>query len=105
MVTLPVGGTKLDVKLCVTRHDLESMRRSRKFVLGEISFNVATAEDIVLYKLQYWRGQDQVDVRNIKAAFRGLDLRYIKSRLGVVEEDSGEPVRERWSQVLEETKR
>ena len=60
---------------------------------------VATPEDIVLYKLQTWRTQDQADIENLLANVKRLDRRYIAEHLATLEDGTGHPVRERWRAI------
>jgi len=61
---------------------------------------VASPEDIVLYKLQTWRTQDQADIENLLTNVKAIDRRYIANRLAAIEEKTGHPVRERWELII-----
>jgi hypothetical protein len=100
IIKLPIDDTELDLKLCAYAHDYEALKRAQKFVQGPFVIFVASAEDIVLYKLQYWRRQDQADVERILAQYKPLDRGYIVSWLDKVEEETGFPVRKRWEAFL-----
>jgi len=99
MVTLPIGATKLDLRLCAMRHDYKALERVRPFIRGDTTLSIATPEDLALFKLQYWRGQDKTDVENLARLSPNLDLAYIEEWLPIVEEDSGAPVRARWAEI------
>lgn len=100
LIKLPIDDTELDLVLCANPHDYESLKRARKFVQGAFAIFIASAEDIVLYKLKYWRRQDQADVAKIVAEYKPLDRRYIETWLDKIGEDEGFPVRRRWEALL-----
>lgn len=100
LIKLPIDDTELDLVLCAHTHDYEALKRAKKFVQGSFEIFVASAEDIVLYKLKYWRRQDQADVAKIVAEYKPLDQEYIEIWLGKIEEDEGFPVRKRWEAFL-----
>ena len=100
LIKLPIGDTELDIKLCVYDHDYEALKRAQRFIQGPYVIFVASAEDLVLYKLQYWRRQDQADVERIVAEYEPLDRDYIKAWLDKIEVETGFPVRKRWEALL-----
>jgi len=100
LIKLPIDATELDLKMCVHPHDYVALKRAHEFAQGPFVIFVASAEDIVLYKLQYWRRQDQADVERIVAEYKPLDLDYIEAWLDTVEADTSFPVRERWEAFL-----
>jgi hypothetical protein len=100
LIKLPIGNTELDLKLCLYSHDYEALKRAQKFVQGPFVIFVSSAEDLVLYKLQYWRRQDQADVEKILAEYGPLDRDYIEAWLDQVEAETGFPVRKRWEAFL-----
>lgn len=100
IIKLPIGDTKLDIKLCVHDHDFEALKRAQRFVQGPYVIFVASPEDLVLYKLQYWRRQDQADLERLLAEYGSLDRDYIEAWLDKVEADTGFPVRKRWEALL-----
>jgi hypothetical protein len=100
LIKLPIDDTELDLKLYSYSHDYEAFQRAQKFVQGQFTISVASAEDIVLYKLQYWRRQDQADVERILAEYKPLDRKYIEAWLDQVEEETGFQVKKRWKGLL-----
>jgi len=103
IIQLPIGDTELDVKLCDTGHDAEAMARAARADFEGFALMVASAEDLVLYKLQMWRTQDQADIENLLANVTDLDRRYIRKHLAPIEESTGHPVRERWDDIVRRT--
>jgi len=100
IIQLPIGATELDIKLCGEGHDMEALGRAKRAAFEGFELAVASPEDIVLYKLQAWRTQDQADIENLIANVKGLDRRYIGEHLAPIEEKTGHPVRERWEEIL-----
>ena len=100
IVQLPIGATELDIKLCAEGHDMETLSRAKRADFGGFELMVASAEDLVLYKLQMWRTQDQADIENLLSNVQGLDRRYIRRHLAPIEESTGHPVRERWEDIV-----
>lgn len=99
IIRLPIGDTELDVKLCAEGHDLEALARAKQARFDDFELTVATPEDIVLFKLQSWRRQDQADIENLLRNVRKLDRRYILRRLARIEEATGHPMRRRWDEI------
>ncbi len=100
IVRLPIGTTELDVKLCAEGHDMEALARAKRAAFEGFELMVASPEDLVLYKLQTWRRQDQADIENLLSNVKGLDRRYVQRHLAAVEERTGHPVRERWKDIV-----
>lgn len=100
IIRLPIGATELDIKLCAEGHDMEALARARRAAVEGFELSVATPEDIVLYKLQTWRTQDQADIENLLANAKGLDHRYIGTHLEPIEGRTGHPVRARWEEIV-----
>ena len=105
IIQLPIGATELDIKLCAEGHDMEALARAQRAAFGGFELAVASPEDIVLYKLQTWRTQDQADIENLLANVNRLDRRYIKEHLAPLQEETGYPVRERWESALRQAKK
>lgn len=99
MIQLPVGETELDLKICTTRHDREALERATVARFADFTLSVGSPEDLILYKLQSWRRQDQADIENLLTHARGLDAAYIRSRLKPLEKETGAPLRARWNSI------
>ncbi len=100
IIRLPIGATELDIKLCAEGHDMEALARAKRAAFEGFELTVASPEDLVLYKLQTWRTQDQADIENLLANVKGLDRRYIGEHLAPIEGETGCPVRERWEEIV-----
>lgn len=100
IIQLPIGDTELDVKLCGQGHDMEALARAKRADFEGFGLMVASPEDLVLYKLQMWRTQDQADIENLLSNVKDLDRRYIRKHLAPIEENTGHPVRERWDDIV-----
>ncbi len=99
IIKLPIGETELDIKLCSTDHDLEALARSKVAKFDDFALSVACPEDVILYKLQPWRRQDQADIENLLASVRDIDVDYIEGHLAPLEEKTGHPMRQRWEEI------
>lgn len=95
IIKLKIGDTELDLKRARTPHDLEALRRAETFDVEGIPIQVATPEDVVLYKLQSWRLQDQADVQRVKETIK-LDAGHLEKWLDLLEKETGSPLRQRW---------
>jgi len=99
LIKVPLGDTELDLKLCKTRHEREALTRAKTFEAKDHRLRIAVPEDLILFKLQYWRKQDQADIESILKQRKDLDLKRVESWLGAVEEETDHPVRERWREA------
>ncbi len=94
------GDTELDLKLCETQHERESLARSKIFDANDHRLRIAVPEDIVLSKLQFWRKQDQADIERMLKLRKDLDTKYVEKWLNPIEQETGFPMRERWKEAL-----
>ena len=101
LIKLPVGDTELDLKLFRTEHERQALARSKVFSAGDHRLRIAVPEDLVLFKLQYWRRQDQADIERMLKLRADLDAKYIERWLDPIEEETGFPVRARWKEIRE----
>jgi hypothetical protein len=101
LIKLPIGDAELDLKLCKTEHERQALARSKVFSAGDHRLRIAVPEDLVLFKLQYWRRQDQADIEKMLSLRADLDVKYIEKWLDPIEEQTGFPVRDRWKEIHE----
>ena len=99
LVKVPLGDTELDLKLSRSEHEQEALRRAKTFKAEDFELRIAAPEDLILFKLQYWRKQDQADIENMIQRRKDLDVKYVEARLRGVEIETGHPVQERWREV------
>jgi hypothetical protein len=99
LIKVPLGDTELDLKLCRTGHEQEALARAKTFKADDFELRIALPEDLILFKLQYWRKQDQADVERMIRQRKDLDFKYVEAWLGPVEGEMGCPVRERWREA------
>lgn len=90
-------GPKLDVHLVHSAHDRTAFAHAPRLNYRGQQIRMASAEDLVLYKLQAWRDHDQMDVRAILREVRKVDHDYVESWLDRITRESGAPMRERWT--------
>jgi hypothetical protein len=98
LVKLRLGDTELSKRLR-SEHEQEALARSKVFDAGDFRLRVAVPEDLILFKLQSWRRQDQADIERILKDRKDLDLRYVASWLDPIRRDTGAPMRERWDEI------
>jgi hypothetical protein len=98
LVKLRLGDTELDLKRLKSEHEQEALLRSKVFTADEYRLRIAVPEDLILFKLQSWRRQDQADIERILKERKDLDLRYIDSWLDTIRRDRGAPMRDRWNE-------
>ncbi len=99
IVTIPLGDTELDLKRSTTDHENEALARSKVFAADDFRLRIAVPEDLILFKLQAWRRQDQADVERLLRERNDLDLRHIESWLDRIGADTGAPLRDRWDEI------
>lgn len=99
LIKIPLGETEFDLKLCRSGHEREAQARARTFKAGDHELRIAVPEDLILFKLQYWRKQDEADIERIIRLRKDLDLKYVETWLKPVEEETGSPMRSRWNEV------
>ncbi len=99
LIKVPLGDTDLDLKLCRTRHEQEALARAKTFKADDYRLRISVPEDLILFKLQYWRKQDQADIERMLKQRTDLDLRYIEAWLDPIEGETSFPVRERWREA------
>lgn len=93
-------GPMLDVHRCLSVHDRSAFDHSVMLEKWGQSFRVASAEDLVIYKLQAWRLQDRADVHSLLTQVRDLDHAYIESWLDPLREATNQPMWDRWTDAI-----
>lgn len=99
LIKIPLGESELDLKLGRTPHEQETLRRAKFFEADDFRLRIALPEDLILFKLQSWRRQDQADVERMLRQRTDLDRIYIESWLEDLEQQTGFPMRERWDEI------
>lgn len=99
---LKTPGPRLDVKVATGAHDRAAFEHAGKVEIGGHPVAVASAEDLVLYKLMAWRLQDRADIHRLLREVRDFRHPYIESWLDRLAEESGDDLRARWSEALKE---
>jgi len=101
IVKIRLGDADLDLKRLRTDHEREALARSKVFTADDYRLRIAVPEDLVLFKLQSWRRQDQADIERLLEQRKDLDLRYIGAWLDPIGKESGAPMRDRWDEIRE----
>jgi hypothetical protein len=99
MIKLLVGESELDLKLGGSEHERKALARSKVFVAEDFRLRIAVPEDLVLFKLQSWRRQDQADIERLWKTRRDLDERYIEGWLDRLGDHTGLPLEARWREI------
>ena len=99
IVQLPIGRTRLDLKLGLEGHDRAALDRAKKARFDDFELLVAMPEDLILYKLKSWRTQDRADIENLLENVSDLEGSYIEGSLALLEKETGQPLRRRWKEV------
>ena len=99
LIKIPLGDTEFDLKLGRTPHERQALARSKLFKAEDFSLRIAVPEDLVLFKLQSWRRQDQADIERMLKLRTDLDIPYIESWLGPVENETAFPMKKRWDEI------
>ena len=99
LVKIGLGDAELDLKRCTTDHEKEALARSKIFAADDFRLRIAVPEDLILFKLQSWRRQDQADIERLLTQRKDLDLRTIESWLDRLGKDTGAPLRSRWNEI------
>ena len=99
-IRIPIGDTELDLQRGLARHDREALRRAHLFEAGAHRLRVAAPEDLILYKLRYWRRQDQADIERFLKERGDLDRAYIETWIPIIASETGDPLRSRWQEAV-----
>ena len=99
LIKLPLGESELDLKLGRSEHEREALSRSKVFAGDDFRLRIAVPEDLVLFKLQSWRRQDQADIERLWKSRRDLDVPYIKSWFDRLTGHTGLPISARWADI------
>jgi hypothetical protein len=71
-------GTGVDLSMAATPFEEEAIDRARYVTYGDWEIPVATAEDLIVWKMIASREKDIEDVRNLVDMNRDLDLRRVR---------------------------
>ncbi|MBI2921723.1 MAG: nucleotidyl transferase AbiEii/AbiGii toxin family protein [Planctomycetes bacterium] len=99
---LKTAGPRLDVKVATGAHDRAAFEHAGRVDIQGHPVAVASAEDLVLYKLMAWRPQDRADVHRLLREIRDLRRSYVESWLDRLSADEGADLRVRWAEALKE---
>lgn len=98
-VLLRITDVRLDVHIASSAHDKSAFEHAAVVDFGGRSVRVASAEDLVLYKLKAWRPIDKADISSLLEQVKGVRMSYIESWLDRVAEETGSDVRARWKEA------
>lgn len=91
----------IDIRLASFSIDRAAIRRAQEIPLFGHPLRIATAEDLIVYKLARWNALDQEDVRHILARFgSSLDTAYVEEQIRLLAEEAGLPdLMARWTTI------
>lgn len=98
-VLLRIDDVRLDVHIASSAHDKSSFEHAARVDFGGRSVRVASAEDLILYKLKAWRPIDKVYIASLLEQVKAVRMAYIESWLDRVAEETGADIRDRWKEV------
>jgi hypothetical protein len=84
----------VDLSLAWLPFELEAIAAREHLVRGEVQADIATPEDLIIYKAIAWRPQDQQDVERLLSLHaQRIDLRRVRSIVGELAAAIDEPDR------------
>lgn len=96
----PGGPWHLDITLGDSPFDRSALERRKKVVLFDRPIWVASAEDMIIYKVVSGRERDLVDARSIGRRQQGLDAEYLRRWAQWWESEEVNGVRARVEEIL-----
>ena len=95
-------GIRVDLVFSDSPYERHAIERARKMLVGDVSVNVASAEDLVVHKMVASRPRDLEDVRGVLLKNPDADLAYIRRWLDEFEQALDEPLSERFDELVAE---
>lgn len=71
-------GINVDLSLGLLPFEREAVKRSKRFKIGNITFNLPTPEDLIIFKAVAHRHRDIEDIREIVKIHTKVNRKYIK---------------------------
>jgi len=71
-------GINVDLSLGLLPFEREAIKRSKRFKIADIAFNLPTPEDLIIFKAVAHRPQDLEDIREIIKIHTRVNKKYIK---------------------------
>ena len=71
-------GINVDLSLCLLPFEKEAVKRSKRFKIGNIGFNLPTPEDLIIFKAVAHRPRDIEDIREIVKIHARINRKYIR---------------------------
>ena len=68
----------MDLSLGLLPFEREAIKRSKRFKIADIAFNLPTPEDLIIFKAVAHRPQDLEDIREIIKIHTRVNKKYIK---------------------------
>lgn len=98
---LPLGKWSVDIRLASVELDRQAIRRAKNADIYHTRMKIASAEDVILYKLARLEDVDRSDIRGIITRTKGhLDKRYMKMQANRLAKELALPnIVENWQWV------
>lgn len=74
-------GIGLDISLGLLPFEMEAIKGSRSYKIGDVSIRLPKAEDLIIFKAVAHRPQDMLDIQEIIKLHPKLDKKYLKKHL------------------------
>jgi predicted nucleotidyltransferase len=88
------SGVPMDFILAWLPFEREALARAQPVSVDGVEIPMATAQDLIIYKVIAWRERDRRDVEELLRLHRsGIDLDYIRGRVAEFTEAIDEPAR------------
>lgn len=88
------SGTPVEIKLASLAFERDAIARAETLAARDIAIPVATAEDLILYKVVSWRERDRADIeRLLRLHHACIDVVRVREAVRVFSDALGEPER------------
>lgn len=75
------SGINIDLSLGLLPFEIDAIRRSKRYKVGDIALNLPTIEDLIIFKAVAHRPQDLLDIQEIISLHPKIDKKYIEKLL------------------------
>ena len=100
----PGTEVRVDLIFSFSPYGRQAMEHARLVELSGAQVRFASLEDVIIHKVIASRPRDMEDVKGMLIKNPGADLGYVKSWLQDFADSLGEPFKERFEKVLEDSR-
>jgi hypothetical protein len=76
------SGIGVDISLGLLPFEIAAIKNSKRYKIGNVSFNLPRVEDLIIFKAVAHRPQDLLDIREIIKIHPRIDKKYLQKHLG-----------------------